>query len=294
MRCSDRIRTPCWCRACGRGAAGAGHAAGAQLVVEPAWPPSTNASPAAESAPVADCLPRHPDFQLLLPEALDAACREALGLPPKKPSSPNRQGQAQPRDQVDAVRQLLGSPSATSARGRAKVVVIFPAEALNAVAAMPCSRRWKSPPACCDLRWPRTTRRLAAPIRSRCQSLSLPLPPADAAEAWLAGEGSSPRCSRPPGCWRANGTRPACVLAWASLPSAWRAAEPPRWPTGRPARHRCAQRLCHDLLRRSLAAGRYFDTPLRCRPAAASSLLAWATICAARPVTPSIRSTPGC
>ena len=110
----------------------------------------------------------HPDFQLLLPEALDAACREALGLPAEE-AVEHKTGKAKPSREikVDAVRQLLGFAQATLGRGRAKVVVIFPAEALNAVAANARSRRWKSPPACCDLRWPRTTPPACCPPSAR-------------------------------------------------------------------------------------------------------------------------------
>jgi DNA polymerase III subunit delta' len=78
----------------------------------------------------------HPDFQLLLPEALDASARESLGLPFEEAEAP-KAGKAKPSREikVEAVRNLLSFAQATSARGKAKVVVIFPAEALNGVAA---------------------------------------------------------------------------------------------------------------------------------------------------------------
>lgn len=77
----------------------------------------------------------HPDFRLLLPEALEAPARAALGLPFEEPDA--KAGKAKPSREikVEAVRDLLAFAQATSARGRAKVVVIFPAEALNGVAA---------------------------------------------------------------------------------------------------------------------------------------------------------------
>jgi len=78
----------------------------------------------------------HPDFMILLPEAL----REQLGFgqeaetgrdgePKASKTKPSRE------IKIEAVRQMLSFAQGTSSRGRAKVVLVYPAEALNTVAA---------------------------------------------------------------------------------------------------------------------------------------------------------------
>ncbi|MFO1226060.1 MAG: DNA polymerase III subunit delta' [Roseateles sp.] len=225
----------------------------------------------------------HPDFQLLLPEALDAACREALGLPAEE-AVEHKTGKAKPSREikVDAVRQLLGFAQATSARGRAKVVVIFPAEALNAVAANALLKTLEEPSGV--LRFALATHDpagLLPTIRSRCQSLSLPLPPADAAEAWLAGEGVEPALLKAAGGrpqlareWHEAGLR---AQAWSSLPKRVARGEAAALADWAPPRAIDAlQRLCHDLLRRSHGQpGQYFDTAALPACSRVQPLLAW-------------------
>jgi DNA polymerase-3 subunit delta' len=225
----------------------------------------------------------HPDFQLLLPEALEASARESLGLPVEEAAEP-KAGKAKPSREikVDAVRQLLGFAQATSARGRAKVAVIFPAEALNGVAANALLKTLEEPSGL--LRFALASfdaASLLPTIRSRCQPVQLALPLPEAAEAWLKAEGIEP------GLLKAAGGRPQLAREWfeAGLREAQWAALPKRVARGEtaalgdwgpPRAIDALQRLCHDLLRSSHGQPPSFFSASDLPPVRrAASLLAW-------------------
>jgi DNA polymerase III subunit delta' len=226
----------------------------------------------------------HPDFQLLLPEALEAPSREALGLPYEEPDA--KAGKAKPSKEikVEAVRGLLAFAQATSARGRAKVAVIFPAEALNGVAANALLKTLEEPSGL--LRFVLATHDSAGllpTIRSRCQPLPLALPERAAALAWLAAKG----VEGAEGLLAATGGRPQQALEWFGTglsDAAWQAL-PKRVARGEvaalsdwapPRVIDALQRLCHDLLRRSHGQpGQFFAAASLPSPKRATPLLAW-------------------
>jgi DNA polymerase-3 subunit delta' len=227
----------------------------------------------------------HPDFQLLLPEALDASARESLGLPFEEPEAP-KAGKAKPSREikVEAVRQLLAFSQATSARGKAKVAVIFPAEALNGVAANALLKTLEEPSGL--LRFvlaSHDSASLLPTIRSRCQPLPLALPERGAALAWLAAKG----VQGAEGLLDATGGRPQQALAWfeAGLTDAAWQALPKRVARGEvaaladwapPRVIDALQRLCHDLVRRSHGQpGQFFAAASLPSPRRAAPLLAW-------------------
>ncbi|MFG6413506.1 DNA polymerase III subunit delta' [Roseateles sp. DC23W] len=226
----------------------------------------------------------HPDFQLLLPEALDAPARESLGLPFEEPDT--KAGKAKPSREikVEAVRNLLSFAQATSARGKAKVVVIFPAEALNGVAANALLKTLEEPAGL--LRFvlaSHDSAGLLPTIRSRCQPLPLSLPDTADALAWLQAKGVKEAA----GLLAATGGRPQQALAWAEAglsDAAWQAL-PKRVARGEvaalselapPRAIDALQRLCHDLVRRSHGQpGQFFATASLPVPKRARPLLAW-------------------
>ncbi|PTT86719.1 DNA polymerase III subunit delta' [Pelomonas sp. HMWF004] len=226
----------------------------------------------------------HPDFQLLLPEALEAPARESLGLPFEEPDA--KAGKAKPSREikVEAVRHLLAFAQATSARGRAKVVVIFPAEALNGVAANALLKTLEEPSGL--LRFALASHDSASllpTIRSRCQPVPLALPDPSAALGWLASKG----VDGAEGLLAATGGRPQQALAWheAGLTDAAWQALPKRVARGEvaaltdwapPRVIDALQRLCHDLLRRVHGqAGQFFTPAALPAPKRAAPLLAW-------------------
>ncbi|HXV11470.1 MAG TPA: DNA polymerase III subunit delta' [Burkholderiales bacterium] len=93
---------------------------------------------------------------------------------------------------VDQVRSLGEFVNLSSHRGRAKVIVIQPAEAMNASAANALLKNLEEPPPATYFllvshRW----HQLPATIKSRCRQLPMPLPDAGTARAWLAEQGTS-------------------------------------------------------------------------------------------------------
>jgi DNA polymerase-3 subunit delta' len=122
----------------------------------------------------------HPDFRRLEPGAL-AEPREAEQGSDKKPSQEIK---------VEQVRAIADFINVTSHRGGDKVVLIHPAEALNINAANALLKNLEEPP-------PRTTFLLVAhrwhqllpTVKSRCQHVALPPPPAALAQDWLKQPG---------------------------------------------------------------------------------------------------------
>lgn len=124
----------------------------------------------------------HPDLRVLEPdnpvEQDDAE------------QSERKRGSAQ--ISVDQVRSLGAFVNLSSHRGRAKVIVIQPAEAMNPSAANALLKNLEEPPPATYFllvshRW----HQLPATIKSRCRQVPLPLPDRETASAWLAEEGTS-------------------------------------------------------------------------------------------------------
>ena len=232
----------------------------------------------------------HPDFQLLLPEAL----REPLGWAAADDADDggkSKAAKAKPSKEirVEAVRAAIEWGQKTSSRGRAKVILIHPAQAMNGVAANALLKTLEEPAG--RLRLMLTAHdpeALLPTVRSRCQRLRLQLPPREQALDWLAGQGAS----RPGVLLAAAGGQPIEALAmladgidsdaWERLPGAVRrghAAALANWPLARLVDG--LQKLCHDLMAWRAcvdASPRYFEraalAPLMRSAAPTAALLA--------------------
>jgi len=205
----------------------------------------------------------HPDLRVLLPEALALALGWAEESERESKAKPSRE------IKIDAVRAMLGFAQGSSARGRAKVVVVHPAEALNGVAANALLKTLEEPAG--QLRFVLAS---AAPesllptIRSRCQPLPLGLPDPGVARAWLVERGLPAADAQ--GLLAAAGGRPQQALGWFEaglraelwqrLPQQLRRGDAQALKDWPPAQSiDMLQRLCHDLLRAAHgAAPRYF------------------------------------
>jgi DNA polymerase III subunit delta' len=207
----------------------------------------------------------HPDLLVLLPEAL----QQALGWAAADDEAAGAGSKAKPSKEikVEAVRAVVAFAQVTSARGRGKVVVLHPAERMNAISANTLLKTLEEPPGSA-----RFVLSCAAPeallptIRSRCQSVVLTLPPHDVATQWLtdqgvadaavllAATGGQPQLARE---WAQQGIDAAL---WARLPALvgqGDAAALSTWPLPRAVD--ALQKLCHDAA--CIAAGavpRYF------------------------------------
>jgi DNA polymerase-3 subunit delta' len=236
----------------------------------------------------------HPDFHLLVPDALRGALgwqRAEEGGDDDTPGS-GAKSKAKPSKEirVEAVRAAIEWGQRTSSRGRAKVILIHPAQAMNPTAANALLKTLEEPAG--QLRLVLTTHdpdALLPTVRSRCQRLRLDAPPADQALDWLAAQ----QVARPSVLLAAAGGQPLDAAgmaadgidsdAWQRLPAAvWegRAEAVAGWPLVRLVD--ALQKLCHDLMcLRAQAAPRYFAAetlePLM-QPGAPSwaALAAWA------------------
>lgn len=223
----------------------------------------------------------HPDLRWLMPAALrvELGFEEAPGEGKAKPSKEIR---------IDEVRGLLSFTQSTSGRGQAKVLAIHPAEAMNTVAANALLKTLEEPGSA--LRFVLSCgapEELLPTIRSRCQTLSLSVPEAGLAQAWLQEQGLGAADAQ--SLLRLAGGRPGQALQWARAGlNAERLAELPQlmlrgelggWEAlGPTLLVDLLGRLAHDQLRRSHGQEPlYFSAALLPPPSASGRLQRWAT-----------------
>ena len=119
---------------------------------------------------------RHPDLRLLEPEEPEPAGETEEG----------REKRTRLQITVEQVRELADFLNLSSHRGKARIVVIHPAESLNVNAANALLKNLEEPPPQTHFllvahRW----HQLLPTIRSRCQDVALPLPDTASALTWL-------------------------------------------------------------------------------------------------------------
>ena len=208
----------------------------------------------------------HPDLLVLVPEAL----RESTGWGAQgDDASTDKVSKAKPSKEikVDAVRSAVGFSQSTSARGRGKVMLIHPAERMNAISANSLLKTLEEPPG--DARFILSCaapEALLSTIRSRCQAVPLALPASSVACAWLAQRG----VADPAIILAATGGQPQEALEWnqqgidaalwvriPALVQRGESATFAAWPL--PRLIDALQKLCHDAACAAAnAAPRYF------------------------------------
>jgi len=232
----------------------------------------------------------HPDFHILLPDAL----RASLGWSSNDAEMGDEgdsKSKAKPSREIkiDALRAAIDWSQRTSARGGAKVLVIHPAEAMNAVTANALLKTLEEPPG--RLRMLLTAADpdgLLPTVRSRCQRLPIATPSATEGSKWLAGQGV-PDADL---LLRAAGGQAQAALAlhedgisgvaWSQVPEAVRrghAAALSAWPVPRVVD--ALHKLCHDLLCLAVGGPARFYSAAALAPAArpavpaVAALVAW-------------------
>lgn len=224
----------------------------------------------------------HPDLLVLMPETLRR--EKAWPLVDDKIEGDDAERKPSRQIRIDETRSLVDWVYKTSSRGRGKVVVLHPAEALNAHSANALLKTLEEPPAGTRLLLTAGDPSLLLPtVRSRCQNLVLPAPTAASASEWLAGQG----IAEPAVLLAACSGRPLDALAlaqagvgadvWSNLPQAvarGHIAAFAGWPMPRvlDALHK----LCHDAMARAAGGPTRFFAADRL-PAAADldKLAAW-------------------
>jgi len=207
----------------------------------------------------------HPDVLVLIPDVL----RERLGwLDEELAESKTKTTKPSREIKVDAVREAIEWAQRSTLRGRAKVLLIHPAEAMNEIAANALLKTLEEPPGRLRLLLTASEPDALLPtVRSRCQRVPIEVPTAAQAAGWLDGQG----VAQAPVLLAAAGGLPQAAWAmheeglsaatWLQVPAAVRTGQGDALAGLSVARVIDAlQRLCHDLM--CLNAGsapRFFD-----------------------------------
>jgi len=128
----------------------------------------------------------HPDYRRVRPEALEDELPEEDGETKKsaKTRTPSKE------IKIDQVRALGDFMSVSTHRQGLRVVLLYPAEALNPAAANALLKTLEEPPpATVFLLVSNGIERLLPTILSRCRKFALPMPEAGQALAWLEQQG---------------------------------------------------------------------------------------------------------
>lgn len=231
----------------------------------------------------------HTDLKVLMPETLQLALKWNAGDGDggdAEPADGESKSKRKPSKEikVEAVRQAIDWAHATSGRGRGKVLVFFPADAMNTVSANALLKTLEEPsPGMRLLLCVDDPERLLPTIRSRCQRVRLAPPDWAQATAWLKQNGLADGEA----LLRASGGEPLSALAAAAeglTPKLW-ATLPGQVQRGQsellmampvPQAVRALQQVCHDAMAvASGAEARYFPAARWPGPPDWAELVAW-------------------
>jgi len=232
----------------------------------------------------------HPDLIVVLPEVLQSALgwgsAQDEGEGAQEKSGKTRKPSQEIK--VEAIRAVVQFAQSTSSRGRAKVVLIHPAERMNTVACNTLLKTLEEPPGVVRfLISASSLDELLPTVRSRCQAWRLPMPEASAATAWLqaqipglsdadalvllAATGGQPLTARDRHALGLDASR------WPLVPGEVAQGQSPSmagWPL--PLVVETLQRLCHDLSRVAVGAPpQYFPAPSLPQVPDLERLMAW-------------------
>ena len=225
----------------------------------------------------------HADLCVLMPETvmlalnwpLSEKAQDEIDSKKRKPSKEIR---------VDAMRDTVEFAQRTSARGRGKAVLVFPAERMNVYTANALLKTLEEPAG--DVKFVLASdaaHQLLPTIRSRCLGHTMTWPDQASAMAWLQGQGVP--VNQAAVMLRAAGGRPQDALQfapiatlWPRLPRAVQAGDVSVFKDWTPAQTVDAlHKLCHDLLAvHSGAVPRFFEPADLPKAGSWQSLSQWA------------------
>ena len=228
----------------------------------------------------------HADLCVLMPETvmmelgwpLSEVAQSDIDDKKRKPSKEIR---------VEAMRDAVEFSQRTSARGRGKAVLIFPAERMNVVTANALLKTLEEPPG--DVRFVLASDaayQLLPTIRSRCLAHTMTWPSLEASLAWLSDKGLNAQQARV--MLQAAGGRPQDALqlfeakadaqGWVLLPKAIASGDLgvfKDWSA--PQVVNALQKLCHDMLALKVGADtRFFDAAALPAGGSIATLTEWA------------------
>ncbi len=227
----------------------------------------------------------HADLCVLMPETvmlelgwpLDEKSQSDIDDKKRKPSKEIR---------IEAMRDAIEFAQRTSARGRGKAVLVYPAERMNHVTANALLKTLEEPPG--DVRFvlaSEAAHQLLPTIRSRCLGHTMTWPLQADAMSWLQEQGVAAADVRT--LLRAAGGRPDDALQfpasgrdtanWRKLPRALQRGELAVLADWSPAQLIDAlHKICHDLMAMGVGAQpRYFDASDLPMQANLTALSAW-------------------
>jgi DNA polymerase-3 subunit delta' len=228
----------------------------------------------------------HTDLVVLMPEVLMLELGWPLGEKAQKEIDEKKRKPSK-EIRIESVRQALSFAELTSGRGRGKVIVVFPAEAMNAASANALLKSLEEPLG--GLRFVLATQaahQLLPTIRSRCLAFALHEPSQQEALAWLMQHAPDASPAQRETALQACGRRPQDALAflargahaqWVKLPAALQKGQVDLVTGWTSAQLLDAlQKLCHDLWAVKLSASpRFFSTQDLPKPPPARALAAW-------------------
>lgn len=228
----------------------------------------------------------HADLAVLMPEALALELGWPLGEKAQKELDDKKRKPSR-EIRVEALRETIEFSQRSDARGRGKVVLVYPAERMNAICANALLKTLEEPAGSVRfLLASESASALPATIRSRCQSHALAWPKAQEMQDWLVRLGLANEQAE--ALLKASGGRPEQALAWAHTglsASDWdalprllaqgQAGAMAAWPPARVLD--TLQKLCHDALAQAVGAQpRYFAAASLPKSANLARLSAWA------------------
>jgi DNA polymerase-3 subunit delta' len=245
----------------------------------------------------------HADLFVLMPETLMLELGWPLGEKAQKDIDDKKR---KPSKQIliDDMRDAVEFAQRTSARGRGKAVLVYPAERMNNATANALLKTLEEPPG--DVRFAvasEAAHLLLPTIRSRCLGHTMEWPAGPECEAWLVAQGVPADAA--PGLLRAAGARPSDAFRqhqagrspkkWAQMPKALAAGDVAAFTDWQPAEAVSAlQKLCHDMLAvRVGGPTRFFEASDLPAGGSVASLSAWARELAASARTAEHPFQPG-
>ena len=225
----------------------------------------------------------HADLCVLMPETVMLALNWPLSEKAQDEIDAKKR-KASKEIRVEAMRDAVEFAQRTSARGRGKAVLVFPAERMNVYTANALLKTLEEPAG--DVKFVLATdaaHQLLPTIRSRCLGHTMTWPDQASALRWLQGQGVP--ANQAVVMLRAAGGRPQDALQfapiaglWPRLPRAVQAGDVSVFKDWTPAQTVDAlHKLCHDLLAlRCGAAPRFFEAADLPQPGCWQALNDWA------------------
>jgi DNA polymerase-3 subunit delta' len=225
----------------------------------------------------------HADLCVLMPETVMLTLNWPLAEKAQDEID-SKKRKASKEIRVDAMRDAVEFAQRTSARGRGKAVLVFPAERMNVYTANALLKTLEEPVG--DVKFVLASdaaHQLLPTIRSRCLGHTMVWPDQQMAMAWLQGQGTP--AAQASVMLRAAGGRPQDALQfapisalWPRLPRAVQAGDVSVFKDWTPAQTLDAlHKLCHDLLAQlSGASPRFFEAADLPKAGSWHSLTTWA------------------